>query len=47
MYIYLDHAIMEEISDPGDCCIAMFMVEVDDLLLDDFLSFGATLLIII
>ena len=47
MTIYLNHAIMEEISNPWNCCIAMFVVQVSDFFLDDIFSIRATLRIVI
>lgn len=38
---------MEEISNPRDGCVSMFVVQVDDLLLDDLFSFWATVGIVV
>lgn len=41
---YLNHAIMEEISDPRNCSIPMLMVQHGYLFFDDFFSSWTTLL---
>lgn len=43
---YLDHAVMEEISDPRNSSVFVFVVEFGYLVFDDFLGSGATFFVV-